>query len=528
MLSKLLKLEFNKQRVRKSFFDKKNFIQILIFISFTIVAAVFFYLAINSVTKNFIRLKLAKEYLKITYEILILYVFFSQVIYIMQNIYLDKNRDIYLRLPIKKTDVLFAKTIYLFLKEFLILVVLQLFLVLPLLINGIFNHLFYIKILLLNFVVIMLPFILSTLISMVSYIFLLFIKKRGNLILLLLIITLVGLGFYAYILFISKLSIILTNTGGYISETNLRNIIDATNKLMPASQIINLLYIKSFLKFIGIFLLIILLSIIILTLSMVGIYYFVNKFKYDLENSTKVFRENKNISLQFNSLIKKEILTITRNINNSFQVICLNLLMPLFVLETTKLSSIAAKSIVGDKIILGVSLITTLLFIVLSVSYMSNVITNDKKAIYIYRIIPIKYLKVLLAKILFPLLLTILMIIISNIFLFSFKYINFKEFILLFIVELLFLLSYIVISVRSDFRLSLDKELMISNISNISNIMYGIFVSVFFGMLLIFLPFFEKKISNLYMWLIVIGLSMSNLIFSYLLFLFDLRKEKLV
>ena len=87
------------------------------------------------------------------------------------------------------------------------------------------------------------------------------------------------------------------------------------------------------------------------------------------------------------AILKKEFKTMLRNPDYAFQAIVLNLLMPTFIYLTIRLTYRAGEVTVGQEIVPGITLLTMLIFILLTNSFQGMIVSREKdiaKLIYDY------------------------------------------------------------------------------------------------------------------------------------------------
>lgn len=121
---------------------------------------------------------------------------------------------------------------------------------------------------------------------------------------------------------------------------------------------------------------------------------------YGIENNKASFvRKTKNVQRSvFATLLRREFLLIFRSFNYSFQYLAMACAAPLMVFYCGKLAVAMGTSSVGGKIVPGLTLMVTIIFITIIVSFASTTISREGDAFYHTKIIPVSYTTQILVK----------------------------------------------------------------------------------------------------------------------------------
>ena len=226
------------------------------------------------------------------------------------------------------------------------------------------------------------------------------------------VIVILGVFYIVYAKFISVVMNLINNSGGFINSEQLQLIKDSTKNLLLSNAIYEVISDPQFGKFILYLGLLLLGSVLLMVLAYFLLTRFAPKLQARKGGRQKIYNFHQRPKAnQVVAIIRKELKTISRNPDYAFQVIVINALMPLFVVMTVQVTAQLGAESVGLLIVPGVALLTTLIFIILSSSFQTNLISSEKGAHYLGRIFPIRYRYYLLVRILLPVLLNTVMMV---------------------------------------------------------------------------------------------------------------------
>lgn len=497
MVLTLLKNHFNRSKPRMTNINKKNILGLLMLVVLTTLILFIFGYIIFLLTQTFVKLRLSDVYLKTVFFILFIVLTVYETLNIIKQLYQSKDNHIYLKLPVSKEKIFFSKVLYLYLSEVIISFV---FLFITAGIYGLIDPdlgiEYYLKLILITFTIPFISLILASILSIPTFYIQSYIKKNRVLLIISLLL-IIGVFFFIYIQFINVVLNFINLTSNSSTPVIDPNVIEqlraSTNGLFMSSMFYELLMGNSFL----LELLYILLGI---TVLLIGVYFLLKYFYFQALN-----KENERIDLVIKKETKvhkpamavflKELKTMTRNPDYAFQAIVLNLLMPIFIYLTINLTYKAGEATVGKEIVPGITLLTLLIFILLTNSFQGVMISREKQAHFITRIAPVNIMKQLFFKMAFGYTLNCLMILITTITITSFGYISLTEGNVLFVISLFFSTAYTFILVASDYKnpqLTSHIGGFEEGINMYKNLFVGLLISIVVGVLFSVTPYIRQ------------------------------------
>lgn len=497
MVITLVKNHFKRSKPRLTNINTKNILSlIMLFVLTAVVLSIFGYI-LYLLTQSFARLRLPDIYLKTVFFILLTVLTVYEVFNIIKQLYQSKDNQIYLKLPVTKEQVFLSKIIYLYIRQLMIALI---FLFITAGVYGLVETditiYYYVRLFLIACIIPFLSLIIASLLS-IPVSFIQGYLKKNRVLLIVSLIIVIGIFFVVYIQFINIVLSFINLTSGSTSPVIDPEVINqlrkSTDGLTLSNIFYNLLMNQDF----------ILNSLIIITVLgvlMAGVYYVLKFFYFRVLN-----KENERIDVEIKNNIKlnspahavfqKEIKTMTRNPDYAFQAVVLNILMPMFIFLTIRLTHSAGEATVGKEIVPGITLLTILIYILLTNSFQGMIISREKEAHFITRIIPIKILKQLFAKISFGYILNLTMIITTMLIVTSFGYITIVEGVVVFLLSVIFSTGYTVILISSDYenpQLTTNVGGFEEGLNMYKNLFMGLFLSIIVGVVFSVTPFIRK------------------------------------
>lgn len=497
MIWLLVKNHFKRSKPRVTNINAKNILgYILLGILTVSILSIFGYILLL-LTQTFSRLRLPEVYLKTVFFILLIVLTVYEIFNIIKQLYQSKDNHIYLKLPIEKEKIFLSKIIYLYLKQ---LIIAFIFLFITAGIYGLIETditiFYYFRLLLISVIVPFLSLVIASLLSLpVSY--LLGVVRKSKVLLLVSLTIVIGAFFLVYMQFInvvlSFINLTSSSSSPIIDPLVIANLKETVNNLRLSSAFYNILMNETF--FINLILIVVLIGVL-----MVGAFYLLKFFYFKALN-----KENERIdveitkSLKVNkpgvAIFKKELKTLTRNPDYAFQAIILNILMPIFIFLTIRLTYKAGEATVGKEIVPGITLLTILVFVLLTNSFQGMILSREKEAHYLTKIIPIKMSRQIFMKILFGYVLNIIMLLVTIILITSLNYITFIEGVVVLILSLVFTTGYTLILVATDYK----NPQLTSNVGGFEegmnmykNLFVGLFLAIIVGVIFSITPFVRK------------------------------------
>ena len=531
----LLKLQFKRSLPRVDDVKGNKIWSPLLAIFLLLGVFVSFFFTMLKVTVPFHRLDLEKTYITAVIALLLVISVIYQTAEILKNFYYDKDYDLFARLPVETYKIQVSKAIYIALKQAALVLFYFGFFIITFSISGDFSVWFYLRLLVTTLIVIPLPLVAAVIISVPAF-FIINVLKRHISIALGAVIVILGVFYIVYAKFISVVMNLINNSGGFINSEQLQLIKDSTKNLLLSNAIYEVISDPQFGKFILYLGLLLLGSVLLMVLAYFLLTRFAPKLQARKGGRQKIYNFHQRPKAnQVVAIIRKELKTISRNPDYAFQVIVINVLMPLFVVMTVQVTAQLGAESVGLLIVPGVALLTTLIFIILSSSFQTNLISSEKGAHYLGRIFPIRYRYYLLVRILLPVLLNTVMMVTGLAILTFIKepLLTIGQFFLIAGISFFFLLGYSTISIYKDYKDPQYDSGIGRSINFLTNVAMGLLLAVVMGAMLSVLPFFnEKRPGGIYFpievtYTILMTMAILYFLITSYIFLRRLRRDKI-
>ena len=497
MVITLVKNHFKRSKPRITNVNTKNILGLLMLVILTAVILGIFGYILFLLTQTFSRLRLPDVYLKTVFFILLTVLTVYEIFNIIKQLYQSKDNHIYLKLPVKRETVFLSKIIYLYLRQLIISIV---FLFITAGIYGLIETditiFYYMRLLIIAFIIPLLSLIVASILS-VPVSFILGYIKKNRILLITSLILVIGSFFIVYIqiinIVLSFVDLTSSTTSPVIDPLVIEQLRKSIEGLKLSSIFYNLLFNQSF--FINSLILLAILGVLL-----IGVYYLLKYFYFkalDKENERidveikKTNKKHKPVVAVFN----KEIKTLTRNPDYAFQAVVLNVLMPIFIFLTIRLTYRAGEATVGKEIVPGIALLTILIFILLTNSFQGMIISREKEAHFITKIIPIKILHQIFAKISFGYVLNVIMTIITVTLITSVGYITLMEGAVVFVLSIIFLTTYTFRLVTEDYKnpqLTSNEGGFEEGLNMYKILFTGLFLAIIVGVVFSVTPFIRK------------------------------------
>lgn len=497
MVITLVKNQLKRGKPRVNQMHTKNIVGVVLLAILTATILGIFGYILFLLTHSFARLRLPDIYLKTVFFILIVVLTVFEIFNIIKELFQSKDNQIYLKLPITKEQLFMSKMIYLYIRQLIISLV---FLAVTAGVYGLVETditiFYYVRLVVVAFVIPFLSLIISSFLSIPVSAILGFLKKHKT-ILLLSLIFVIGVFFVVYIQFInvvlSFINLTSLSTSPVIDPLVIEGLRNATDGLLLSNVFYNLLMNEQFIMNL-------LIIIAVISVLMVGVYFLLKYYYFKTLN-----KENERIDIKIKkeikmnqpavAILKKEFKTMLRNPDYAFQAIVLNLLMPTFIYLTIRLTYRAGEVTVGQEIVPGITLLTMLIFILLTNSFQGMIVSREKEAYFIMRITPMKILKQLFSKLAIGYLLNLFMILVTIVLITSFGFITAIEAVVIGILSILFSTGYTLILVSSDYKnpqITTNVAGFEEGLNMYKNLFVGLLLSIVVGILFSVTPFIRK------------------------------------
>lgn len=454
-----------------------------------------------SIVKSYLTLSLDGDknpYLRSAELMNILYLFLAVflTLYLLEKerkiIFDSKDKAIILRLPIKSSTIFISK----FLITYLLSLITTTVFILP--VNIIFYsvigkfNVFYIFGSLINILSFsLLPFLIANAL-LVPYVKILAFFKNKQLLTLLFFVLVIAGGFYLYSLLLDVFRTLLENGNiRFLFNTdNMRIIHNIYEYSYPINFFVNIsLGINLLPSYLFI--------LLVIVISLVGAYILSKILFYHTLYSNnnpkeKVYHGKIKCLNPFISLIKKEFILTYRDNANLFSYFAIALAMPLMVFACFTLFKDLLYNAIGLEIDFVLGLLLLFVFIVLTNTYAASNITRDGIAFLKSKGFPYKPNKLLFAKVVFALLVSSIVIIVSGIILITVSKMNILEGIVLILCGIIFSLSQILLGTKFDLNktnlLANDYEISKNQDKTITKLVFsGLILSLILGVSLLFI-----------------------------------------
>lgn len=497
MVITLVKNQLKRGKPRVNQMHTKNIVGVVLLAILTATILGIFGYILFLLTHSFARLRLPDIYLKTVFFILIVVLTVFEIFNIIKELFQSKDNQIYLKLPITKEQLFMSKMIYLYIRQLIISLV---FLAVTAGVYGLVETditiFYYVRLVVVAFVIPFLSLIISSFLSIPVSAILGFLKKYKT-ILLLSLIFVIGVFFVVYIQFInvvlSFINLTSLSTSPVIDPLVIEGLRNATDGLLLSNVFYNLLMNEQFIMNL-------LIIIAVISVLMVGVYFLLKYYYFKTLN-----KQNERIDIKIKkeikmnqpavAILKKEFKTMLRNPDYAFQAIVLNLLMPTFIYLTIRLTYRAGEVTVGQEIVPGITLLTMLIFILLTNSFQGMIVSREKEAYFIMRITPMKILKQLFSKLAIGYLLNLFMILVTIVLITSFGFITVIEAVVIGILSILFSTGYTLILVSSDYKnpqITTNVAGFEEGLNMYKNLFVGLLLSIVVGILFSVTPFIRK------------------------------------
>ena len=242
---------------------------------------------------------------------------------------------------------------------------------------------------------------------------------------------------------------------------------------------------------------------VLLIISVLFIYYITNKlfyitlYKNEERNQKGKVVNTKRMRSQLVALMKKEFISIFREPKNLFSYFSISLSMPIMVYCCYTLFDSLIMNTVGFKIDFALALLIILVFSVLTNTFCSTNISRDGLSSLKIKSMPVRASKVLMAKVLFCSIVSSLAVILSSILLVSLTNLSPVNGIICSVLGIFFSLAQILISTRMDLnhaKPSLSNvEMERESSKTIAKVIFiGLIIALITGLLAIVVTIFTK------------------------------------
>ncbi|MDR3185460.1 MAG: hypothetical protein LBU04_01420 [Christensenellaceae bacterium] len=427
---------------------------------------------------------------------------------LVKNLYYDGENELLLRFPVDGGQIFTAKAIFAFLSNFAIALffVYPIYVIYGVMTNASIGH-YFTSILMLPLIT-LLPFSIANLIALPVINLTNFIKNRFALILALMII-LVIFGFAFYMVMLKGVLEYAQNKSPTLLTNDMRNFMrELASKVIPFNWYANIIYGDNVIVSL---LIVMAITICFFTLALVTskktVYRIVLK---SIERESEAFeiKSVEKVRPVAISLLRKEYLLIFRSLNYSFQYLAMAIAAPLMVYFCNDLASSIGDTSVGGRIIPGLTMLVVIIFITIIVSFASTAISREGNTFYLTKIIPVPYRYQIAIKLILYLVVASGSVLASCIIVGSVfggaKYgnnVKFSDMISIFSIAEFLIVALSCMAISNDiktptFEVGKNGELIDANKNVSTNIIFGCFIAVFFGVFTMITSYVPIKIGS--------------------------------
>jgi ABC-2 type transport system permease protein len=317
---------------------------------------------------------------------------------LIKALYFNGDNEILLRFPVSGDDIFFAKSAYVFVNSLVISVAL----LLPIYISyGIFtgaNGFFFIWAMIVTAFGSVLPFLIANIIAIPVMYLVNLIKDKYLLVLLIMIAVVVG-AFSLYMTVLKQILVYIQTQELSLFTPEMVSILDKfVVWAIPAKFYANMLCAKDLFASFSISFLINL-AAVSLAAFVVKKWYFKTILKSIETGKSSFTKVTKSKRLPvFINLVNKEFLLVFRNLNYSFQYLCMAVAAPFMVFYCNDIAAALGKQTIGDRLLPGLTLLVVTIFITVIVSFSSTAISREGHNLYHTKNMPVTFAKQLFSK----------------------------------------------------------------------------------------------------------------------------------
>jgi len=509
------------------FFTKKrkkhDLIMWLISIIFTIALATVCIIFLSKIVNSYVDARLDKEFNPIARSAEILNVMYCFIIFVMtiltvqkmhNTITSQKDKEIYLRLPVKQQNLFLSKMATLLIWNY----ILGLFLIVP--VNIIFylavkpTFTFFIKTIAVYLLMPIISFFFASII-LVPYLKLLeFLKNKYTLIFIILSFILIC-SFLIYSKFLNILQQLI-QTGSIKFLFNNSFILKMKRIFLftfPANCFSNIMVgKKTFLSFLIVFLFVVLAGLVVYFISK-KLYYIT---LYKNNNTNKNFKYSNRFTQNNTmiSLLKKEFISVYRDPKYLFSYFTIAVSMPAFVYCCYTLFNSLIINAFGMEMAFSLALSVLLVFSILTNTFCASNISREGLSFLNLKTYPVKQSKILFSKVLFCAIVSSVSIIISSLVLIGATGLTIFDGIICCLVVTLFSFAQILISTRIDLNHaqiseSVQEREKVNGKTITKVVLIGLVVALAMGLLSIIIFIYSKTKMTKYVKLLRVGFAFS-------------------
>lgn len=413
-IAKLFKLQIDERYdIFKSKNIKKMSFSILKYVFLLAVLTILFYVLLKQIF--ILNFKINEELISIVLLVTQLIVFLFAIGNIINTLYLNKNNELLMSLPVTPNQVFISKMLVIYIEEIIINSVFTLPLLLSLGFLGDFSWTFFV---LMPFYLIILPILPIALASFFSIpaMYVLRFFKRHSLLSIITILLVIAGGIWAYSAFIS-----LFSSSFDIANKQIATVISINKAIedFGANNIPFLQFAYGFMHISSIYWVLVYIGIgavlMFGAIMLVRPFFFKMAMKNLEQSSGKQRSTLSKPTTPYMALLKKEFLVVFRNPGSVVNYLLFTLLMPFIVFVYDKLLLTMVVNDVGQTMINGSHLLIVAILAMLSNTMSANAISREGNNFYIMKTTPVDYYTQTLAKLSFNAIFTVSAVLVTGI-----------------------------------------------------------------------------------------------------------------
>ncbi len=535
----LLKLEFRNNFGVFSLKDKKTLSKTIGTALFVIVFYVFLLWASETIFEMFAKEGLAYEILVFLFTAMFLFFVFSGISSTAKVLYYKGDNEMLMRLPVKGYEVFISKTLYLIVNQILLTGIV--------LVPVMFAYSYVVPVprQFLKLIpaatafIVFIPFFISNLLAIPAMLLTNKIRHRFGLVIVFMVVG-VTVMFTAYMMLFEAIVTYLKGQSFSVFDPEVIEIFkQVATYCYPTKYFADLVLQRSPVTALFI-LMVISLGLLFLNILLVVFVYQKTLLK-NVEIEGSAYRKRRGRFVRrpiFLTLLRKEFLQVLRSVNYSFQYFVLAFSMPVMVYFCNEIAIKIGRSDIGDKIILGLTLLVMLIFNTVIISFSATSVTREGDNFYHTKVIPISIRKQLTAKFAMYMIVSILANAVTTAIIIYSGQIAAVDAIWLFCIVQFLSIALTLKSMKLDvkrpkFNLSGQGELVSGNVNTTSSVGLGFAVSVFLGILAMLISYlldsfftFSSDMLSVDQWMLIIISGISLIIGIYCILSYEINLKK--
>jgi ABC-2 type transport system permease protein len=535
----LLKLEFRNNFGAFSLKDKKTLKKTVGTAIFALAFYVLVLWASEVIFEMFVKEGLGYEILVFLFTGMFLFFCFTGVSSVAKVLYYKGDNEMLMRLPVKGYEVFISKTLYLIINQILVTAVV----LVPVMFA--YSRVVPVPKQFLRLIpaaaafIVFIPFFISNLLAIPVMMVTNKIRHRYGLVTIIMAVSVTAM-FTAYITLFQSMVTYLKGQSFSVFDPKMIEIFkEVALYCYPTKYFADLVLQKN--PVFALFILMVLSVFLLFLVILLIVFVYQRTLLKNVEIEGSAYRKKRGRFTRrpiFFTLLKKEFLQVMRSTNYSFQYFVLACSMPVMVYFCNKIAIGIGKNDIGDKIILGLTLLVMLIFNTVIISFSATSITREGDNFYHTKVIPVSIRTQLLAKFTMYLLVSILANVVTIAGIVYYKQIPLDDAVWLYAIVQFLAVALTLRSMKMDvkrpkFNLSGQGELVSGNVNTTASVGIGFAVSVFLGILAMLISYLldsffviDKEVLTVDQWMLLIISGISFIFGLYCILSYSINLKK--